>query len=266
MAVVITPLDIPGAALEFGITGDVDVIVYDIDGIDAAPTKKIVCDLLPGAPGDVSPNAPNAVFYTKRFIEIHGQDSDGTWAARGLVIYKSNNPFSGGPRPYSRYARSLTQLDLPIWQQRFTYDDNGQPKILYARYGKPLSRPLSQRVKVKYLGIGEDTFAEAVDPWVGAIFQLKQGGQPYILVGADGFSAPGQPLRAEYTFLTTGGVPAYPGDAPWYNDSPIPALPPLAAYSERFVEVNGNNIPIVDVVDPFDIYVNGNILDLPGFP
>ena len=257
----------PGSELEIGILGsDVDVVAYEITSPAAGvATKAAVIAEIPGTLGEASLDAPNAILIRKRFGGFLSVESDGNWSALGYAIYRSNNSFSGGQRTYAAYARRLANLELPIWQSRLTRDEQGNLALRWVRNPRVISRPVSSRVKTKLLNITEDQFAEAVDPLVGALFRFIPNGQPYILAGADGFVSPGSPLRAEYRFLTSGRVPAFDGNAPLYNDSPIPALGALQEYTEYEQDNNGVITPSVDTADPADIYIEGNLLDLPGF-
>lgn len=258
----------PGAELDVGILGnDTDIVAYVLDGSGEA-TKAAVIAEIPGTLGESSIDAPNAILVRKRFggfLDTQPGAAGTSWSALGYAIYRSNNHFSGGPRVFSSYARRLSDLDLPIWQSVFTYDEGGNPALKYDYYPRSIVRPCSARRRTVFLNMTIDQFSTAVDPWVGAIFRFTQNGQPYILTGADGVQTNGAPLRAEYCFLTSGPVPAYPGVAPLYNDTPIPALKSLEEYTTHFVLANGQRVPIIDKVGPDQLYVNGGLVsNLPG--
>lgn len=255
----------PGSELEVGILGsDVDVIAYEVSSPAAGTaTKAAVIAEIPGTLGESSPEAPNAILVRKRFGGFLTREADGNWTALGYAIYRSNNSFSGGQRTYAAYARRLQDLSLPIWQYRNTYNEDNQLSLRWALNPHSISRPVSSRVKTKLLGITEDQFSDAVDPLVGAVFYF--GAQPYILVGADGFVSPGSPLRAEYRFLTSGRVPKFDAGSTLLNDIDIPALGALQEYTQQEQDNNGVITPRVGVIDPTDLYIVGDLNDLPGF-
>lgn len=265
MAVIVREIE-PGSEGAQRIAGDIDVIAYEISNIDAAPTKKNIVPLIPGSLGDASPNFPSAILIEKRFGGVLGRQPidagdqlAGTWSAIGYAIYKANNPFSGGQRAYAAYARRLADLALPIFRQQPSTNEDGTD-FIYAREYKHISRPVSSKVKMKFIGgMTDDEFSELVDPQVGRLFQFNPNGHPYVLVGADGAYLPGSPLRAEYRFITSCAVPAYP-QGRFDNDVFIPPLAPLEEYKEVL-----DDIPYIEAVGISDIYKEGDLLDLPGF-
>lgn len=258
----------PGSELEVGILGsDVDVVAYEVTSPAAGiATKAAVIAEIPGDLGEPSQDAPNAILIRKRFGGFLSVESDGNWSALGYAIYRSNNSFSGGQRTYAAYARRLSNLSLPIWQYRYTYNDANEATLRWVLNPITISRPVSSRVKTKILGgFTEDDFAEAVDPLVGAVFYFIPNGQPYILAGADGFITPGSPLRAEYRFLTSGRVPGFDAGSTLLNDLAIPPLGPLMEYTQQEQDNNGIVTPVVSTIDPTALYIVGDLAQLPGF-
>lgn len=241
---------------------DVDVVAGLITGV-VTPDKKSFLAEIPGKYGDASADAPNAILVRKRFLQVLNKESDGTWSGLGLMIYRSNNPFGGGPRPGSAYARNLIDLSLPVYQQRVTHDENGDGTS-WVLSRPVIKRPFAQKVITKTVDeLNLDLLTEKIDPFVGGLCQFQAKGQLYRFIGGDILWAPGTPKRVEYRFQTTGAVPEFGVQSQFKNDIDIPALPVLGEYST--VEPADGNPPVVGVVDATTIYKQFDPFILPGF-
>jgi hypothetical protein len=205
-----------------------------------------------GDPDQLFPEAICIDQVLDRIVRVEGTDDEGNTGtiAHGHAVFKSNNPFTGGPSPISGLIRDDFVEHVPVFEL--------VAEGAYVARRLAVLRPRAARVERRILnGVPISDIQDAILSAVGCLFDFN--GLTVMFAGARA-RAVNNRIDVSYTFTVNGPLPAIPIGTIQGSDVDIPACPALGTYRT----FTSGGVPVVAVVDVASIHPVCGFEALPG--
>jgi hypothetical protein len=142
-------------------------------------------------------------------------------AVKGLVLYRSNFRYSGGPQPISKfYTTTENGFTIPIIRER----TSPTGPTFYEVREMPFPRVVGHRVETRFLADDPAVVQSAIFNNIGSVYTFNN--IPYLLEGGDATTNGFGLTRVSYYFRISMPTEAVPANNSFLKNSvAIPALP-----------------------------------------